>query len=212
MKENFKNRLIEIIETSFRLLEMKIANGGIISKNEASFQLELGYILKVVGQLYEFQPNEKFHLELENYIDLKTTSIKSKSKKARVDIYLEFGNENQKIKSAIELKFLKKQNHREPNNRYDIFKDISNLEAYKENGIDLCYFYISTDHSHYVNQEKYSIDTADFDFRNGSKYKKGKILSYNTEKPYGDPIELKGNYEFKWTEPSDNIYFMKLEI
>jgi len=32
MKENFKNRLNEIIETSFRLLEMKIANGGIISK------------------------------------------------------------------------------------------------------------------------------------------------------------------------------------
>jgi hypothetical protein len=212
MKENFKNRLIEIIETSFRLLEMKIANGGIISKNEASFQLELAYILKVVGQLYEFQPNEKFHLELENYIDLKTPSIKSKSKKARVDIYLEFGNQNQKIKGAIELKYLKKRNHREPNNRYDIFKDISNLEAYKENGIDLCYFFISTDHSHYVNQEKYSIDTADFDFRDGSEYEKGKTLIYNTEKPYGDPIELIGNYEFKWTEPSDNIYFMKLEI
>lgn len=212
MKENFKNRLNEIIETSFRLLEKKIANGGIISKNEASFQLELGYILKVVGQLYEFQPNEKFHLELENYINLKTTSIKSKSKKARVDIYLEFGNENQKIKSAIELKFLKKKNHREPNNRYDIFKDISNLEAYKENGIDLCYFYISTDHSHYVNQEKYSIDTADFDFRDGAEYKNGKRLNYNTEKPYGDPIELKGNYKFEWTKPSDNIYFMKLKI
>ena len=212
MKENFENRLDEIIDTSFRLLEMKIANGGIISKNEASFQLELGYILKVVGQLYEFQPNEKFHLELENYIDLKTTSIKSKSKKARVDIYLEFGNENQKIKSAIELKFLKKENHREPNNRYDIFKDISNLEAYKENGIDLCYFYISTDHSHYVNQEKYSTDTADFDFRDGAEYKKGKSLSYNTAKPYGDPIELKGNYKFKWTKPTENIYFMKLKI
>lgn len=212
MKENFKNRLNEIIETSFRLLEMKIANGGIISKNEASFQLELGYILKVVGQLYEFQPNEKFHLELENYINLKTTSIKSKSKKARVDIYLEFGNENQKINSAIEVKFLKRKNHREPNNRYDIFKDISNLEAYKENGIDLCYFYISTDHSHYVNQEKYSIDTADFNFRHGTEYKNGKRLNYNTEKPYGDPIELNGNYKFEWTEPSDNIYFMKLKI
>ena len=212
MKENFENRLNEIIETSFRLLEMKIANGGIISKNEASFQLELGYILKVVGQLYEFQPNEKFHLELESYIDLKATSIKSKSKKARIDIYLEFGNENLKIKSAIELKFLKKINHREPNNRYDIFKDISNLEAYKENGIDLCYFFISTDHSHYVNQDKYSIDTADFDFRDGIEYKKGKILNYNTEKPYGDPIKLNGSYKFKWTEPTDNIYFMKLKI
>ena len=37
----------------------------------------------------------------------------------------------------------------------DIFKDISNLEAYKENGIDLCYFFISTDHSHYVNQKQF---------------------------------------------------------
>ena len=212
MKENFKNRLNEIIETSFRLLEMKIANGGIISKNEASFQLELGYILKVVGQLYEFQPNEKFHLELESYIDLKKNSIKSKSKKARVDIYLEFGNDKNKIKGAIELKFLKKKNHREPNNRYDIFKDISNLEAYKENGIDLCYFYISTDHSHYVNQKTYSIDTVDFDFRDGAEYKKGTRLNYNTAKPYGDPIELKGDYKFKWTEPTENIYFMKLKI
>jgi len=212
MKENFKNRLNEIIETSFRLLEMKIANGGIISKNEASFQLELAYILKVVGQLYEFQPNEKFHLELESYIDLKKNSIKSKSKKARVDIYLEFGNDKNKIKGAIELKFLKKKNHREPNNRYDIFKDISNLEAYKENGIDLCYFYISTDHSHYVNQKTYSNDTADFDFRNGTEYKKGTILTYKTAKPYGVPIKLMGNYKFKWTEPVENVYFMKLKI
>ena len=212
MTKNFKNRLIEIIETSFRLLEMKTANGGIISKNEASFQLELGYILKVVGQLYEFQPNEKFHLELENYIDLKTKSIKSKSKKARVDIYLEFGNENQKIKSAIELKFLKKQNHREPNNRYDVFKDISNLEAYKENGIDLCYFYISTDHSHYVNQEYYSPDTSDFDFRNGANYISGNQLEYKTAKPYGQPITLKGNYHFKWSNQREKLYFMKLKI
>jgi hypothetical protein len=212
MKENFKNRLIKIVEASFQLLEMKIANGGIISKNEASFQLELAYILKVVGQLYEFQPNEKFHLELESYIDLKKTSIKSKSKKARVDIYLEFGNDENKVKGAIELKFLKKKNHREPNNRYDIFKDISNLEAYKENGIDLCYLYISTDHSHYVNQEKYSSDTADFDFRNGTHYISGKQLEYKTEKPYGPPITLKGNYQFNWSNPSENLYFMKLKI
>lgn len=212
MKENFKNRLTEIIETSFRLLEMKMANGGIISKNEPSFQLELGYMLKVVGQLYEFKPNEKFHIEFEKYIYLKEKSIKSKSKKSRIDIYLEFGNEKQKIKGAIELKFFKKENHGEPNNRYDVFKDISNLESYKENGIDLCYFFISTDHSHYVNQESYSIDTADFDFRTGTKYKKGTKLVYNTKKPHGAPIKLKGDYQFNWTEPSENIFFMKLKI
>ena len=212
MKENFKNRLSEIIETSFRFLEMKIANGGITSQNEASFQLELGYILKVVGLLHEFQPDEKFHLEFEKYIDLEERSIKSKTKKARVDIYLEFGNKNQKTNGAIELKFLKKKNQREPNNRYDIFKDISNLEAYKENGIDLCYFYISTDHSHYVNKKKYSDDTADFDFRNGAEYSNEKVLNYKTDKPYGEPIKLKGNYKFTWKAPTKNFYFLKLKI
>lgn len=211
MKGKFKNRLKQIIDTSFNLLEMKIANGGIISKNEASFQLELGYILKVVGQLYEFHPNEKFHLELENTIKLNTKSRKSKSDKARIDIYLEFGTENEKVNSAIELKFLKKQNHREPNNRYDIFKDLANLEDYKENGIELCYFYISTDHSHYVNQKEYSENTSDFDFRNGTEYIANTKLVYKTGKPYGIPISLNGNYKFNW-KTIENLHFMKVEI
>ena len=74
---------------------------------------------------------------MENYVKLKSTSVKSKSKNARVDILMTFGTENEYATGAIELKFFKKKNHREPNNRYDIFKDISNLEAYKENGIDI---------------------------------------------------------------------------
>lgn len=212
MIEKYRSRLREIIEMSFRTLEMKLANGGIISKNEASFQLELGYILKVFGQLYEFHPNEKFNLEMENYVKLKSHSIKSKSKNARVDILLTFGTENEFATGAIELKFFKKKNHREPNNRYDVFKDISNLEAYKENGIDLNYLFLSTDHSHYVNQSEYSADTKDFDIRKGSKYKSGQVLEYRTTKEYGPPITLNGNYEFDWSEPTDNIYFTKIVI
>ena len=212
MIEKYRNRLKEIIEMSFRTLELKLANGGIISKNEASFQLELGYILKVFGQLYEFHPNEKFNLEMESYVDLKEKSIKSKSKKARVDILMTFGTEEESAKGAIELKFFKKKSHGEPNNRYDVFKDISNLEAYKENGIDLNYLFLSTDHSHYVNQSEYSADTKDFDIRKGSKYTSGQILEYRTAKPFGPPIILKGNYEFDWSEPTENIFFTKIEI
>ena len=37
MSNKYIDRLKEIIEMSFRTLEMKIANGGVISKNEASF-------------------------------------------------------------------------------------------------------------------------------------------------------------------------------
>ncbi|MBW8244713.1 hypothetical protein K1F50_18030 [Muricauda oceani] len=149
---------------------------------------------------------------MENYVKLKSTSVKSKSKNARVDILMTFGTENEYATGAIELKFFKKKNHREPNNRYDIFKDISNLEAYKENGIDINYLFLSTDHSHYVNQKEYSADTKDFDIRKGSRYKSGEVLEYRTAKPYGPPIILKGDYEFDWSEPTDNIYFTKIEI
>lgn len=212
MREKYRIRLKEIIEKSFQILEMKLVNGGIISKNEASFQLELSYILKVVGQLYEFHPNERFNLQMENYVKLKSNSIKSNSKNARVDIFMTFGTENIYVTGAIELKFFKKINHREPNNRYDVFKDIANLETYKENGIDLNYLFLSTDHSHYVNQAEYSAETKDFDIRNGSSYESGKVLKYQTAKPYGPPITLKGNYAFDWSEPSKNIYFTKIEI
>ena len=212
MITKYKDRLQQIIENSFSTLEMKLANGGVISKNEASFQLELGYILKVFGQLYEFQPEDKFNLELESYIDLNNLSIKSKSKKARVDLFLTFGNGVQEAKAAIELKFFKKKNHREPNNRYDVFKDISNLEAYKDCGIDLNYLFISTDHEHYVNQKEYSEDTKDFDIRDGSYYKSGEILEYKTPKPYGNPISLKGSYKFVWSEPTEDIYFTTIKI
>ncbi len=212
MNDHFKKRLSEIIIRSFSTLEMKIANEGVIAKNEASFQLELGYILKVFGQLYEFKPNEKFNLQMERHISLQNHSIKSKSKNARIDIFLEFGNGKESASAAIELKFFKRKNHREPNNRYDVFKDLSNLEAYKENGIDLCFLFLWTDHSHYVKQKDYSLDTKDFDIRNGSKYTAGTVLNYNTPKPYGIPIELKGSYDFQWNEPIDQIYFTTIEV
>jgi hypothetical protein len=60
----------EIIETSYRLLTHKLAFGGLTAKNEATFQLEFGHILKAIGQLYEFRREDKFHLEFETYISL----------------------------------------------------------------------------------------------------------------------------------------------
>lgn len=201
----------EIIETAYKLLTKKLAFGGLTAKNEASFQLEFGHILKTLGELYEFRLTDKFHLEFETYISLTEKSIKSKSNRARVDILIKYRDENSETKTAIELKFFKKENHREPNNRYDVFKDISNLEIYKEHNIDLCYFILATDHLHYVNQENYSVDTSDFDFRDGKYYKANTFLKYTTEKPYGLDLKLKNNYEFKWDKVND-LYFLKLKI
>lgn len=210
-KDNQIQLTIEIIESGYRLLTHKLAFGGLTAKNEAAFQLEFGHILKTLGQLYEFRQEDKFHLEFETYISLNEKSIKSKSDRARVDLLINYQDENTKTKAAIELKFYKKANHREPNNRYDVFKDISNLELYKEHGIDLCYFILATDHEHYVNQEKYSIDTADFDFRNDKEYKANSILKYNTAKPYGPDLQLKQDYKFQWDKVND-LHFLKLKV
>lgn len=201
----------EIIETSYKLLINKLAFGGLKAKNEAAFQLEFGHILKTIGQLYEFRLIDRFHLEFETYIDLNELSIKSKSNRARVDIILTYRDDEHLTRTAIELKFFKKESHREPNNRYDVFKDLQNLETYRKNGIDLCYFILATDHSHYVNQDTYSADTGDFDFRNKKSYKGGKVLSYKTSKPYGEDIILSKDYKFIW-DSVNGLYFLKLKI
>jgi hypothetical protein len=207
----FNERLHQIIETSYFLFIEKYSRKSINIESEASFQLQLGFIIKTLGSLYEFDKNDLFTIELENYIDSEIPFPKSKSGKAKVDIMLNFQNGDKYCKAAIELKFLKKINHREPNNRYDVFKDIKNLETYKLNKIDICYFIMATNHHHYFNQDSYSEDTKDFDFRHGSTYKIGTELIYRTEKQYGEPIKLDNNYQFKW-DSKNELHFLKVQI
>ncbi|WP_430614276.1 hypothetical protein [Flavobacterium sp. JP2137] len=211
LKEHQIKLTEEIVETAYKLLTHKLAYGGLTARNESAFQLEFGHILKTIGQLYEFRLVDKFHLEFETYISLNTTSIKSKSERARVDLLLKYQDDDSTTKVAIELKFFKKNNHREPNNRYDVFKDISNLELYKSHDIDLCYFILATDHSHYCSKENYSSDTSDFDFRHGQKYKAGTTLKYKTAKPYGEDLSLQQDYDFCWDTIKD-LYFLKLKV
>lgn len=207
-KQNDLKMAEEIIERAYELLIRKLGAGGLCVRNEMAFQIELGSILRVLGNMYEFRPKDKFSLDFECYIDLKEKSNKSGNNKARVDILIRYNS----VVAAIELKFFKKENHREPNNRYDVFNDLSNLENYKQSGIDLCYFMLGTDHAHYVDPEKiYSQDTGDFDFRDGVRYEANRLLEYRTNKPYGTPICLKQNYSFKWNS-INNLNFLKLKV
>jgi hypothetical protein len=210
-KQEQLSLLTEIIESGYRLLTRKLAHGGLTTRNESAFQLEYGHILKTLGQLYEFRLADKFHLEFETWIPLTENSLKSKSDRTRVDLLLKYKDELSEVKAAIELKFFKKENHREPNNRYDVFQDIANLELYKRHGIDLCYFILATDHAHYYNQESYSPDTADFDFRHQSTYIAGKILQYKTPTPYGKDMSLDHSYTFLWNHIQD-LYCLKLKV
>ena len=209
-----RDRLIEIVEFAYLRLREKINGGRICVENEASLQLQLSSILKSTGELYERSKSELFTIELEKPVLLSDGSFaKSGTTKAKIDIWISFENQETKAKHscAIELKFFKQVNHREPNNRYDVFSDIQNLEAYGDCA-DLGFLIVATDHHHYVRQDSYSIDTADFDFRHEASYESGTILTYKSDKPYGDPITLSSSYKFAWDECTGGIHFLKMQV
>ena len=210
----YRDRLIEVVEFSYLRLREKINGGRVCIENEASLQLQLSSILKSTGELYERSKNELFSVELEKPVLLSDAPFKkSGTTKAKIDIWISFENLETKAKHscAIELKFFKYANHREPNNRYDVFADIQNLEAYS-NFADLGFLIVATDHHHYVNKDSFSQDTSDFDFRHGKSYEAGTVLTYKTNKPYGDPITLCNSYSFTWDECSGGIHFLKLSV
>jgi len=139
--------------------------------------------------------------------------VKSTSNKAKIDIWLslEDSETREEHACAIELKYFKKENQREPNNRYDVFKDLHNLENYGQFA-DCGFLLVATDHSHYISKDKYSENTKDFDFRHGRSYKSGTELTYRTPKPHGPPIKLKGDYEFNWREVESGLNFLLVSV
>jgi uncharacterized protein YbaR (Trm112 family) len=150
---------MEIVEFAYIRLREKINGGRICVENEASLQLQLSALLKSTGVLYERNKNEVFSIELEKPVLLSEGLFgKSGTSKAKIDVWISFEDIETKAKHscAIELKFFKYANHREPNNRYDVFSDIQNLEAYGDSA-DLGFLIVATDHHHYVNQGRYSV-------------------------------------------------------
>lgn len=155
-------------------------------------QLHLGRVIATMGDLALVHPRETFSIELEKPL--------IGAKRGRIDVWFNVTTaDDREWRCAIELKFPKKVNQREPNNRYDVFKDIARLECCKDVA-DLGFMLIGTDHPHYIEQNTYSVATADFDFRNGAQYQAGKAMEYRTDPPFGPPITLLSNYEFVWSE------------
>lgn len=192
----------------------KITGQRINVANEASLQLQLASILKTLGELYEESPNERFNIELEKNVTLEGGEfVKSGTDKAKIDIWLSLENisTKEKYSCAIELKYFKKANHREPNNRYDVFKDLHNLECYG-NYVDIGFLLVATDHPHYINQAEYSADTKDFDVREGASYQAGTELIYRTPPPYGPPVKLRNSYRFHWQAVESSLSFLFVQV
>lgn len=195
-----KENLLSIVKAGCSSLVNKVSGGNIDFHNEASMQLQLGTIFSAIGGTFEYKPRDKFHIELESYADLSGISVKSGTNTALIDVSMCLGDNHNFATAAVELKFFKKKNQREPNNRYDVFADLKNLETYKKHGYDICAFLLLTDHEHYVRHSGYSTATSEFDFRHNEKYKAGTTLTYRTPKPYGAPITLQTDLYFQWQE------------
>ena len=204
----------DIVGFSYARLRDKLNGGAVHVDNEASLQLQFAAILKSVGEIHLCRQDESFRVELEKPVLARAPAGfgKSGTARAKVDVWLAIYESGRVMCScAIEMKFFKRINHREPNNRYDVFADIGNLEGYA--GVaDIGYLMVATDHDHYVSQSSYSVDTADFDFRHGSRYARGFSLSYRTEKPYGVDICLSRDYTFSWDEFRDGTHCMLLSV
>jgi hypothetical protein len=198
-------RLLNIVNLSVPTLFRQISGGRVCCETEATLQLHLGRIIATVADLEIVSEGETFSIELEK--PLRDTA----SRRGRIDIWFRLSDKDQRIwRCAIELKFFKRENHREPNNRYDVFKDILRLENC-EKVADIGFMLVATDHRHYVDQASYSVETSDFDFRNGKKYEAGATLTYKTG-GYGEPITLKGNYTFNWKDVDSMLSYMLVEV
>lgn len=209
-----EERIKQIVALAYDRLCGKITGQRVEVANEASLQLQLASILKTLGELFEESPSERFNIALEKNVALTDGRFaKSGTEKAKIDIWfsIEDTESGENHACAIELKYFKRVNHREPNNRYDVFKDLQNLERYGD-FVDVGYLLVATDHPHYINQENYSRDTEDFDFREGAIYQSGRELAYRTEKPHGPPITLNNDYTFTWHTVEAGLSFLFVAV
>ena len=198
-----KERLTEIVDTSYRILCNKIVSRNISVPNEASLQLHFGVILKQIGQLYEFEESDRFSIQLE---DVQTINITQKSKngKARCDIMLSLRNNEEDYSVAIELKHFKKADGETiTDNRFSILCDIENLENYKKVNCKLVgYQIIYTDNPNYANPKSTSY----------IKIGEGATLDAGKHESNGRSVNLGNSYVFKWNTYIDNHCFLKIKV
>jgi hypothetical protein len=194
-----------MVNLAVSTLFKQIEGGRVRCESEATLQLHLGRIITTVADLSIFSQRETFSIELEKPLQ------GAGGKRGRIDIWFRLtSDDGTEWRCALELKFFKMANHREPNNRYDVFNDISRLERCQDVA-DLGFMLVATDHVHYITHHPYSADTSDFDFRNGKSYKAGSALTYKTG-GYREPITLARDYQFRWNDATTTLRYLLLEV
>lgn len=186
-REDEQQRLDEIIRIGYHILCNKIACKSIVVDNEAALQLQYSVILKTLGQLYEFAPDDRFSIELEKKIKLDINTSKCPKGNARCDIWLTLGEAT----AAVELKFFKKSQIGETStmNRFNFLCDIENLEHYREKYESLQgYAVLFTNNSNYCDPNTTSYINIG----------EGVTLQDKDIESNGKHVYLKNDYTFHW--------------
>lgn len=198
---NLKERLQEIVETSYRLLCNKIVGCLVDIDNEASMQMQLGVIMKTIGHLYEFSPEDRFSITLERIV--KSDNIQTwKSKgKARIDIVLTLSNNKETCSAALELKFFPKSDGETvTDNRFYVLADLENLETYRHLGIaDLCYFILYTTNQNYTTDTRSGVKIGNEDTISGEISSNNRI------------VKLSGSHKLHWDIYEDGKHCFLLQ-
>ena len=214
----YEERLVEIINISYKLLCNKIAGSEVGVNNEASFQHQLSLILKHIGQQFLFAKEDRFEIELEKEIPIKSATNKSPNQKPRCDIWLTMGdtnNEDSIAEAAIEIKFFKynKDTEATTDNRYALLFDIENLEQYKRErrGTLLCYEVLYTNNPNYTKEDTNSeIKLAPLITQSAqrtvAKKKNGVVYSKHQK------VDLDYMYVANWDNYDSKHYFLKIDL
>lgn len=188
----------------------QLNRGELGETNEATVQHHLALSLHLLAR----EQGLPFSIIMERRIQRANGGVFPKKQRntAEIDVFFIVGEDQ--TRCAIELKLFKRINQREPNNRYDSYADLANLEIYLEDHCDLGFFVLLTDHPHYYDPEfgPHRPGTADFSLREGHVYQAQRELAYQTDTPYGPPLSLSHDYTFKWQNKDNDWRLLMLKI
>lgn len=191
--DTLKDRMNSIVQSSYDLLCKKIVGGAIIVDNEASMQMQLGTIMKTLGQMYEFSPEDRFSIVLEHAVRHEVLNTWKSKGKARIDILLTLTSGKETCSAAIELKYFpKSEGETVTDNRFAMLGDIENLEAYLRLGMtDLGYFILYTTNKNYLTDTRSGVEIGN------ETPVTGTIESNNRT------VNLAGSYQLHWDTYDD---------
>lgn len=188
----------------------QVNQGELGETNEATIQHHLALSLHLLADREDLP----FSIIMERRIQRADGGVFPKKGRNNADIDIFFTVGQDETRCAVELKLFKRINQREPNNRYDCYADLANLEIYLEEHCDVGFFVLLTDHPHYYDPAfgDHRPDTADFSLREGHIYQAQRELSYRTNRPYGPPLTLRHDYTFNWQNDGNDWRFLILKV